>query len=571
MASLTAKKINGRTYYYLRECAWVDGRPKIVRQKYLGTAEAVAAALENKAAPGTNLRPEAQVLEFGAVTALYDLAERLGVVEIIDRHVPKQNRGGPSVGTYLLIAALNRCVAPSSKTQLASWYEGTVLARWLKVKPAQLSSQRFWDNMSRVSEDAIVAIERELAERVFGHFELDRECLFYDATNFFTFVDSFNERSSLPQRGKCKHGRDNLRIVGLALLVTSDFQVPLFHHLYAGNQHDVKSFRRDLSELVERYRLVARGTEHITLVFDKGNNADDTIQEIVDDSPFHVIGSLVPTQHEDLLATPRRQLRRLDKQIFKADVRAYRTKKNVYGRDLTVLVTWNEKLFEAQTKTIEREAGKRSTKLARYQRYLDRWRRGKGKGRRPSVAATKKAVSKILEGRHMKDLFELKITQDASTELPLLRYRFDSKEYARLRRTLLGKTLIFTDNESWTDEKIVLGYRGQHFVEGAFRQMKSVHHVSFRPVFHWTDQKLRVHAFYCVLALILCSLLRRELSVKGIDLSVNRMLDTLATIREIQVLRSSGRGRPRTQRLRSKLEPLGEQVFDALNLGSRFK
>ncbi len=243
MASLTAKKINGRTYYYLRECAWVDGRPKIVRQKYLGTAEAVAAAIENKAMPGGDVRSEAQVLEFGAVTALYDLAKRLDVVEIIDRHVPKQDRGGPTVGTYLLLAALNRCVAPSSKAQLASWYEGTVLPRWLKLKPAQLSSQRFWDNMSRVSEETIVAIERELAERVFGDFELERGCLFYDATNFFTFIDSFNERPSLPQRGKCKHGRNNLRIVGLSLLVTSDFQVPLFHRLYAGNQPDVKSFR----------------------------------------------------------------------------------------------------------------------------------------------------------------------------------------------------------------------------------------------------------------------------------------------------------------------------------------
>lgn len=569
MASLTAKKINGRTYYYLRECAWVDGRPKIVRQKYLGTADAIAAAFEGTSAPGGDVRPEAQVLEFGAVAALYDLAERLGVVEIIDRHVPKQDRGGPSVGTYLLLAALNRCAAPTSKAQLASWYEGTALPRWLKVKPSQLSSQRFWDNMSRVGEEAIVAIERQLAERVFADFELDRACLFYDGTNFFTFIDSFNERSSLAQRGKCKHGRANLRIVGLGLLVTSDFQIPLFHHLYAGNEPDVKAFRKIRSELVERYRLVARDSEHITLVFDKGNNAVDTIQDLVDNTPFHVIGSLVPTQHEDLLATPKGRLKRLDKKVFEADVRAYRTKKEVYGRELTVLVTWNEKLFDAQTKTIEREAGVRGAKLAHYQRYLARWQRGKGQGPRPSIAATKKAVSQILKGRHMKNLFEIEITKDASA-LPLLRYRFDPKEYRRLKRTLFGKTLIFTDNDSWTDEKIVLGYRGQHFVESAFRQMNDAHHVTFRPTFHWTDQKLRVHAFYCVLALLLCCLLRRELSRKGFDLSVNRMLDTLATIREIHVLISSRRGRPRTKRVRSKLDTLGEQLFDALELGSRF-
>lgn len=565
MASITAKKIKGRTYYYLRECAWVDGRPKIVRTKYLGTAEAVAAALEGLSAPGGHVREEAPVLAFGAVAALYDLATRLGVVEIIDRHVPKQARGGPSVGTYLLLGALNRCVAPTSKAQLASWYEGTVLPRRVKVKPAQLSSQRFWDNMDRVSEEALIAIERELAVRTVESCDLDRACLFYDATNFITYVDTFNDRASLPQRGHSKDGRSNLRILGLALLVTSDFQVPLFHKLYPGNDHDAPTFRGVLSELVERYRLMADGTQGVTLVFDKGNNAKDTVEELAD-GPFHFVGSLVPTQHPDLLAVSKRRMRRLDEAVFPSEVRVHRTTKDVYGKKLTIVVTWNARFAETQAKTIEREAAARSAKLGKYQRYLLRWAREKGKGRRPTVAGTKKAVDKILTGRHMKELFEVAITKDPTSNLPVLRYHFDAAAYARLRSTLLGKTLIFTDNSSWTDEKIVLAYRGQHHVEGAFRQMKDPRHTPFRPSFHWTDQKLRVHAFCCVLALLLCSLLRRELSKAGHELSVNRMLDTLSSIDEVHVLLSSGRGRPRTKRIHSKLDPTARELFEALDL-----
>ncbi len=74
MASLTAKKINGRTYYYLRECAWVDGKPKIVKQTYLGSADAIAAAL-GKTPSALTVVPGSPVLEFGAVAALYDLAQ----------------------------------------------------------------------------------------------------------------------------------------------------------------------------------------------------------------------------------------------------------------------------------------------------------------------------------------------------------------------------------------------------------------------------------------------------------------------------------------------------------------
>lgn len=90
--------------------------------------------------------------------------------------------------------------------------------------------------------------------------------------------------------------------------------------------------------------------------------------------------------------------------------------------------------------------------------------------------------------------------------------------------------------------------------------------VSFRPVHHWTDQKVMVHAFTCVLALLLCSLLRCKLARKDIHISVDRMLETLGTVREVQVLLSSGRGRPRVRPTHSKLEPLAEQLFKALDL-----
>jgi len=519
MASLTAKKIHGHTYYYLRECAWVDGRPKIVKQTYLGSADAIAAAL-GKTPSALQVLPGTPVREFGAAIAVYDLAQRLDVAGLIDRHVSKRGNQGPSVGTMLLLAAINRAVAATSKAQLATWYERTSLPR-------------------------------------------DLRCLFYDATNFFTFIDTFNARPTLAARGKSKEGRNNLRILGLALLVTGDFQVPLFHCLYPGNHNDPTSFRSVVGELVERYRMLTDGVEDVTLVFDKGNNTEDTLEVVA--KTYHVVGSLVPGHHQDLLAIPRKRFDRLDPDRFPNEVSAYRTTKKVFGRSFTVLVTYNENLFDTQTQTIEREVAKRRSKLRDYQRYLSRWQRGKGRGRRPSLASATKAVDKILCARHMKELLPVEITAD-SKKLPGLRYRFDHAGYHRLQRTLLGKTLLFTDNPHWSDEQIVIAYRGQHHVENAFRQMKDPHYVRFRPAHHWTDQKLRVHAFTCVLALLLCSLLRRELSHQGIAVSVDRMLETLDTIREVQLMLSSGRGRPRVQRTHSQLEPLAAQMFEALDL-----
>jgi len=292
----------------------------------------------------------------------------------------------------------------------------------------------------------------------------------------------------------------------------------------------------------------------------------------VAEGPWHFVGSLVPTQHPDLIAHAAEDLPLLDADAFPDRLRARRLKKTVFGRELTVLVTFNPALFEAQTRTIERELAKRQSKLEKYRRYTERWRRGEGAGRRPTVEGTNKAVAKILTGRHMKELFEVSVEPDPDADgLPILCYEIDDAAYDALRATLLGKTLLFTDRDDWSDEKIVLAYRGQHHVEDAFRQMKDVAHVSFRPVHHWTDQKVRVHALCCVIALLLASLLNKRLADRGLRMSIDRMFETLGTIREIHTLTSSGRGRPRTHRGTSRLDDDARRIYDALDLGRYLK
>jgi transposase len=563
MASLTAKRIAGRVYYYLRECQRVDGRPKIVRQKYLGSAEDLVRALTDRESPLSKVR-EALVLDFGAVVALNELAQRIGVVETIDRHVPKNGHAAPSVGIYLLVAALNRCVHPCSKARMKAWVERTCLPRLLRISPSQLTSQRFWDNMDRLNDSAIQAIERDITSSVIQQFQLDLRCLLYDATNFFSFIDTFNGRSTLAQRGHSKEGRESLRIFGLALLVTTDFDIPLFHRLYPGNQPDAPTFRSVLGDLAERYRLFAQSVEDITVVFDKGNNAEDIFEKL-DGTPYHFVGSLVSTQHRDLLEIPLERFRLLGPESFPG-VRVHRVRREVMGLARTVVVTHNPVFLEAQKKTLEREIQKRQRKLSRLQRSLARWHRGQARGRKPSLPSAQKTVSQILSGRHMKGLFSTSLSEGAD-RIPELRYRFDRKEWDRLCKEELGKTILFTDREDWTDEQIVAAYRGQAHVESAFRRMKDVRFLSFRPQFHWTDQKVKVHALYCVLALLLVSLLRREVHRHGIDLSAAALLEELSAIKEVHVVEAGKKkGRPRIHRTLTPRSERQEKLLKALDL-----
>ncbi len=102
------------------------------------------------------------------------------LVEHIDRHVPKRG-SGPSVGTYLLAAVLNRCLAPGSKASLARWFDSTALGRLLPLRSSQLTSQRFWDQMHRVPVSAIPAIERDIVTAMTREFGLDLRQVLFDA------------------------------------------------------------------------------------------------------------------------------------------------------------------------------------------------------------------------------------------------------------------------------------------------------------------------------------------------------------------------------------------------------
>jgi transposase len=567
MPSLIKKTIPGTAYYYARECRRVDGKPKIVWQKYLGRADDIIAALTQPPIPRTTAPENAVITEFGAVVALYDLARRLRLVDHIDRHVPAP-RGprGPGVGQYLLVAALNRCLDPRSKVQIAARYRRTALRRLLDFRPEQLTSQRFWDQMDRLTPRAIPAIERDLAAHLIREFALDVRQVLFDATNSFTFIDSFNERCTLARRGKSKEGRAALRIVGLALLVTTDFHIPLCHHTYPGNQPDSPTFASLTEELVQRHRILATQVEDITLVFDKGNNSLEN-PHAVDRGPYHVIGSLVPSQHPELLALPAQGFRSLAADGLPG-VSAHRTSKVVFGEERAVVVTYNEDLFVAQSRTLLREIAKRQHLLSELQARLRRWqaRQVKG-GKPPTPAGTRKKVQGWLAAHDMKDLFEVEIAE--VNGLPVLSYRFREEAWQQLQATRSGKTILFTDRTDWTDAEAVRGYRSQHQVESAFRDLKQVKHLSLRPQRHWTDQKIRVHVFYCVLALMLCGLSRRELDRRGIRRSLPALLEELGQIREVYVVYPAAEpgAEPTAQLTLTELTEEQRALYEALDLG----
>lgn len=551
MASLVKKIKDGRPYWYVVESGRVDGQPRIVRQRYLGTVESIEAAFDAAFEPET-----IDEVEFGATAALWGLAGRAGVGLAVDAAAPKRAQG-LSAGAYLQAAAVNRVVAPTSKRGFWRWYESSALCRILPAPAEAWSSQRFWDAMDRVPEEALEQIEQTTIVRAVEEFGIDRDALVYDATNFHTYIATTNPRAPVAQRGHAKGGRHDLRLVGLALACSTDHQIPLASLLVPGNTADVRGFEQALPRLVRRLEAVGVEPDSVTVVFDKGNNSSANF-EAVAASGIGFVGSLVPSQHPDLLAVADTEF---DAVEGVDAVAAYRSTKQVFGRLRTVVVTRSETFLAKQLIGLAQTRRRVETQLAELERLLA------GGRHRMDRAALDARVTEARSPRWMRELYPCEISGTRKADLALS-WRFDADAFARLRERELGKRIIFTDRDAWSTPDIVTAYRSQWEVEAAFRQLKDPDHAAFRPIYHWTEQKIQVHGYYCVAALLILNLAWREVRRAGLDLSPTQVVEALAAIREVTLLYppAKGKGKPRVLNKLTRMDQTQQALFELFEL-----
>lgn len=556
MASVVGKRIGGQTYYYLREVARVGGKPKIVSQRYLGRADDIAAAME-----GATVAPErTRHLAFGDVAAAWSVLARLDAAKIIDEVTGSRRAdAAASVGTYLVLAALNRVVAPCSKLAFADWWAATAADRWVKVPAAALDHRRFWDAMDAVSPAQLAEIERRIGQVMAERFGLDLSALVLDMTNFATFIDTGNEKAPIARRGKAKQKRHDLRLVGLALVVTRDGGVPVVSRAYPGDRPDVTQFSAVIDELVTRYRQLAGGVEGLTVVFDAGNDSAAN-QDHLAGLGLHFVGSLVVSQHPDLLAIPARRYRAVDQARF-GGLTAVEATAEALGRPRRVIVTHSPTFHARQARSFAQTLAKAERQLSALAARLAR-----GHTRRPRAQVLAE-INDITGPRWVSRVLQVTLTGTRPASLRLS-WRVDSQARQALENEYFGKRILFTDRDDWPAAEVIAAYRSQADAEAGFRQLKDRHLVSFSPLFHWTEQKIRVHVFYCVLALATAHLMRRQAAHAGLDLSARELLRTLAAIQETVMLYPSAGGRPRARRMLTDRDPTQQRLFDLFGLAA---
>jgi transposase len=549
MPSIVGKRQGGKTYYYLVESARVDGKPRIVSQQYLGSATEVIAKL----GATTESQPvRSQHKQFGDLAAVWSILQRLNLAEVVDQVVPRRSDAAASVGTYMALATANRVVAPCSKAAFADWWTTTAGPRWVKLPDTALDHRRFWKAMDRLGEADLRTIETELGRRMVGEFGLDLSGLVLDMTNFATFIDSTNEAAPIAQRGKAKQKRVDLRLVGLGLVITRDGGIPIVSHAYPGDRPDVTQFSTVIDELLSRYQTLTTGVESLTVVYDAGQNSTAN-HTSVEDVGIGFVGSLPPSDHPRLLAIGKTRYAPVDTDRFPG-LTCVDTTVTALGVTRRAVLTHSPTLHAAQTRGFDQTLAKARRRLTELQTLLAR-----GKTRRDR-AAVEAQIATICRPRWVSDVITTTLTGEVPAEFRLS-WRTDQAARRRLENRLFGKRILFTNRDTWTTAEVVAAYRSQSEIEAGFRQLKDPHVVSFSPMHHWTDSKIRVHVFYCVLALAVAHLMRRHAEQAGLHLSVRELLGELAGIEETVLLHhDGGKGRPRAQRILTDMTPLQQRL-----------
>jgi transposase len=550
VASLQAYNSHGIRYYRIVESFRKEGKPSIRVLAHLGRVDEIL----HRHQQHSEVPVRISSVSAGAVTALFNLALELDVAGQINRALSGggdvQVRAGLTVGESLVTAMIARACAPRSKRAFADWAATTYLPELMKFAAVDLTSQHFWDQMNVMPPDKLYEIEQALVRDVVRIEQLQLQALAYDTTNFYTHIASTNPRAELPQRGHNKQGRHDLRQMGLALVVDQLTQLPLAHVLYEGARSDMKTFAEFLKPVRKHLLELTGQPDQLTLVFDAGSSSRRNLEDMQ-----HYVTAVRPSSHLALLEEAARDLAEV--QLTSGiTARAWRTSRVIAGKRREVVVVFSPKLHAGQLRGLHQTLSKS-------------WREFEEMGSfaRTTAETAKRKLEKLRKRQYLRSLFCYRIEQDGTRPIRVSVWT-DWLEYRRLDKRYFGLRVLITDRAEWSTAQIIEAYRGQSKVEAAFRDLKDPRMLATRPQFHWTDHKLHVHAFICVIAYLLITLLHRRAKQKAaFDGSPRRLLAELADLRCCRSIDMTGRkGRPR---VRLQLEETDAQLMSlAESLGA---
>lgn len=547
MTYITRKKKKGKYYLYLMKDARINGKKKHIIQKYIGPENRLKELEISNILSKHAINVECETMEFGLSAALWQIAKEFNLTGIIDGITGKSRHQGLTTGEYLLLATINRCVAPCSKSKMGKWFDLDWMSTRFDINSDTLNAQTYWNHFQYLDSSKIEQIELSVGKEIIRKYNLNIENLLYDPTNFYTFSRGGrgDEGSEILQFGHSKEKRDGNRIAAFWLICARDSGVPLMHQTYPGNRQDGGIFKAIPDRVAQQLYALGSDPKNATFVFDNGNLSKEGMDNI-EKTGLKFIASRRPSTHGDLLHKPLDEFTDIILHVSGKTVKFFCEKRNVYGIKRMVYVVFDR---AKHTKNVAEFAIKLEKKMREIQDFfrerLDPQKlsllKGPGKKWLRRVEVEKKVKSMIGKAPFRKVIIaHIEGPDEAipqATEEITLTLHIDKDEREKHEKTL-GRHIIFTNHEKWLPETVIWSYREQYIVEHAFRYMKCPLCIAIRPMYHHADPCIRAHIYTCVLAYQLLTLLRLKLRRQNISMSIQEIVESLKSVKITKIITS---------------------------------
>jgi transposase len=533
MAHLYKKVKKGREYFYIRETQRVYGKPTTINQVYLGTADKVQALLggqDEKAQQGFSSK------EFGSVFILNEIDRTVDLAGLVDELLPPKKRTrGPSLGELFFYAALNRAIDPTSKRKLAAWYEATDIQRIRPVRLESLSSQNFWNHWDRVGETDLEEIITRYFQRVHAFLPAGKNHLLLEISSYSSTSPASPASPASP--GAAPAGRNKgakaPHQFWLALIMERKSSIPVYYEIYTQAPGENVSLEPLLHDLQAKVTAMGVEVEDLTIILGKGMDSPALIDLIDSQEKLHFIAAYPTDFLPELAAVPLQDFhplrckynnRLLADGAAKDQILYYETRASVWGRPRKVVALFDPRGFERQYQEFQEKVQRVLQEFVSLQR---KWRQGELPESTPeSFQSHLVHICQLLQ--LSPDLFQLSLgSEDGHPTLSLELKEPQVEE--KVQR--LGKIVLITDHEDWTEVEFAEANIDRCIVSEQLRETGITLQEVLLPQYHWTNSKLRVNIFVCMVALTYLILFCQRLAQAGLLITPREALEELRTLR----------------------------------------
>ncbi|MBD3195707.1 MAG: IS1634 family transposase [Candidatus Lokiarchaeota archaeon] len=542
----------GHTYLWLTHKGRVNGKSVRIFSKYLCPEDALLEHIENIE---LTIKPETKIFsyDFGLPVVLMSFAERLDLINIINKCTFKRDQG-LTVGSYMVIAALQRCINPQSKVHIKKWYNSTYLRYMFPEITTYLDSLAYTNHYPYLTKDSMELIETEIAKKLKEEFKVEMKELFFDPTNFFTYTNPGRENQKLFGHGHSKEGRHTLNLINLSLVCTRDGGIPIIHCTYPGGTADAVHFKKQYPKILTRLRKLKASNSTVTLVFDKGNISPEVFQAF-DDSEIYWVCSVRPSTQKEfknlswddfpIFELPNKKeigILEFERPMFSESAIKKSSVPDYENPDRRLIVQYNPERARWNEKNLIRKLQARIDKINKYFKGPDKrlentkkyW-----KWKKKSAVETK--IKNIITENEKEEYlnyigYKMKQIRNTNEKDLKIQYEIGIKENALQEYVkTLGKSYYMTNHPTMSKVDIIWLYRQQFNVERAFKYLKHPDLIRIRPMWVYTDDSVQGFNFTCILGLLLLTLLTREVNKSFPELGLFTIKDLLSEIKLAEI------------------------------------